>query len=190
MTGVMLWLLRSHFADPQNIVNPAIKDFVYRPNETTGITIEPSLAWDPTQVEARPAVYVRRNAWKPNDGMMSIANKYQSRGPSTNTIDNGDRYEIMLTGSHTLFCVGRRGAEVEELGAEVFLRMVEFAPIIRKDFNLHKFAVDEMGESAKLEESSEHFAVPIRVGYAFAHGWLLKVLGPYMKSISVKTQAV
>jgi hypothetical protein len=187
MTGVFLWLLRTHFSAPgNNIVSEALRDFIYKDRDpTTGITIDPATLWDPTKVEARPAIYVKRLAWKPNPGALSISDKYQSRGPSKARIDNGDRYEMLISGAHALFCVGRRPAEVEELAAEVFFRMIEFAQHIRHDFDLHKFTVDELGESAKLEESSEHFVVPVTVRYVKAHGWLIRQLGPYMKSISM-----
>ena len=188
ITGVLLWIVRGHFSLDKNIVSESLKDFIYLNGDpATGITIEPSSAWNPEQVESRPAVYVKRGEWKAAWGALSIDNKYQSRRPAVESIDNGDRYEILVTGAHTLFCVGRTGAEAEELGAEVFFRLIEFAPVIRKDFNFHRFKVDELGEAAKLEESSEHWVVPVGVSYAAAHGWLLKLLGPYMKSVSVTT---
>lgn len=191
VTGIFLWLIRGHFSSPDNIVSSALRDFVYKDRDpSTGITIEPSVLWNPSQVEARPAVYVRRAAWKAHSGSLSINNMYQSKKPTTNLGDNGDRYELLISGGHSILCVARRGAEAEELASEVFFRLVEFAPVIQRDFNFHKFTVDDLGEIAKLEESSEHWAVPVGVSYAFAHGWLLKLLGPYLKSVGIHTEAV
>lgn len=188
ITGVLLWVARSHFSDSKNIVSSAIRDFVYTPTQDTGITIESATRWDPRQVESRPAIYIKRDVWQNRHGYVSIDNRYQSRVPEAGSPDSGDRYEAIVQGRHTMVCVARTGAEAEDLGSEVFFRLLEFTPVIRKDFNFHKFTVDELGQSAKLEESSEHWAVPVSVSYTIAHGWLIRMLGPYMKSVSVNTQ--
>jgi hypothetical protein len=65
---------------------------------------------------------------------------------------------------------------------------MEFAPLIRQDFDLNKFQVMEMGGLAKLEESHEHWVVPISVAFAFNHDWELRQDLPAFKTAAVMAE--
>jgi len=196
MTGSILWILRRHFGNPAWIVDEDLKDYVWTDNTVTNkIAIEPITKWpgEPTQaLQRRPAVYVKRNTY--GRVKLGIGDKYQMGAKPTidksvlsgdNAIDSGTMYGVILAGSHTVFCIGGTGSEAEAVGTEVFFELLEFSPVIRKDLGLNKFYVMEIGGISKLEESHEHWVVPVTVTYAFNHDWALKQDLPLLKTISL-----
>jgi len=196
MTGAMLWILRRHFADENNIVDPNLKAYLWHKEATdTSIMIEAVTKWagQPTQiVQSRPAILVKRNTY--GRVKMGLGDKYMSGGKSPvdnldnlgdNALDTGTRFEVLIAGSHTVFCLGGTGAEAEAVGTEVFFELLEFTPLIRRDLGLNKFQVMELGGVSKLEESKEHWVVPVVVTYAFNHTWTLTEDAPKLKGVTL-----
>lgn len=196
MTGSVIWILRRHFSQPNYIVDPNLNKYLWNKDSTkSGITIESVVQWPgaPTQtVQQRPAIYVKRNTY--GRVKLGIGDAYQLGTNSSvdklddvgdNSIDTGTMYGVVIAGSHTVFCLGSTGAEAESVGTEVFFELLEFTPIIRKDLGLNKFQVMEMGGIAKLEESHEHWVVPVTVTYAFNHDWMLYQDAPLLKTVSL-----
>lgn len=184
LTGILLWVLRNHFSSALDIVDESLKSYVWTSaTETTKIAIEPITKWpgDPTQaLGRRPAIYVKRNSYR--RAKLGIGDKYQfgsnlsvdtETGLGHTTYQRGSMYGVALEGTYTVFCIGGTGAEAESVGTEAFFELVEFAPIIRRDFDLARFEIVEMGALAKLEEAKEHWVVPINVSTVFYHDWEL-----------------
>jgi hypothetical protein len=94
-------------------------------------------------------------------------------------------YDTFWLGSHTLFCLAGEGGEVEKLAAEVWGELIAFAGIMRGPANLLRMEVVEVGDVAVLEESSQHFAVPITVAYGFQQGWRVYPAARPLKSIDL-----
>ena len=196
MTGAILWILRRHFSTANWIKDEDLKAYIWN-NDTTRskIAIESVVKWNqqPTQtVQQRPAIYVKRNTY--GRVKLGIGDQYQlgrnvgvdkAGGIGNNVFDAGTQFGVAIAGSHTVFCVGGTGAEAETVGTEVFFEMLEFTPIIRRDLGLNKFQVMEMGGIAKIEESHEHWVVPVTVTYAFNHDWTLFKDAPVIKSVSL-----
>ena len=208
LTGIFVRLMQEHFSDPGNLeyngmnefadsaeTRPAaqLQDYIWTPNnETTKIQIQPVWAYNPQDIQRRPAIYVKRNAQRPqrlaiNDGMTIAAHR---TGPAPENIEvRGEYHSVMVLGSHTLFCVGQTGAEAEVLGQEVFDQVAMFAPLLRTDFKFHRVAVQEQGEVSIIEgEAEHHFLVPIVVAYAYALAWRIKAVAPWLKSIGVEVR--
>ena len=198
ITGALLWLIRRHFADANNIVDAALREYVWDADtEKSTITIESITKFSGASsqaVQLRPAVYVKRNVYRPQ--RISIGDRFHGRRPGLVPVDSGgrnyavdtaDKFGLFIGGSHTFFCVGGAEAEAEAVGTEVFFELVEFTPLIRRDLDFHRFFVTEMGPAQRLEESDEHWAVPIVVVYAFEHDWLLRPEEPLLKTISINT---
>jgi len=196
MTGVLLWVIRRHFSDPAQIVDASLKDYIWNSEtEASRIAIESVTKWpkSPTQaIQRRPGIYVKRNRY--GRIKLGIGDKHmlgtrssidKSNIVTDNAVDNGYRYEVIIAGSHTVFCIGGTGAEAETVGTEVFFELVEFAPLIRKDTNLNRFEVMELGGIGKLEESREHWVVPVVVTYAFNHVWQLTPEALKLKGITL-----
>jgi hypothetical protein len=112
----------------------------------------------------------KRNGWK--NLRMGIDNRMMGVVPS----DGHDYYTNFWTGSHTLFCLSSEGAAAEILAAEVFRELNHFAGKVRPRVGLHRLEVIEVGEAYLLEESTENFAVPVTVGYAWQDSWLVEEL--------------
>jgi hypothetical protein len=196
LTGSLIWILREHFRHPDKLRMPNLKDYLWDENDQLSkIKITSGTEWDPKVLMQRPAIVVRREAW--TTGKLGIGDsKYQGGSPiseermasgQTKIVDSSNKYEIMIAGSHTLFCVAGTGAEAETLGTEVFLQLIEFGPVMRQEFSLGEFMVKAMGPAGKLEESHEHWGVPVQVVYGKTHSWSLRKVGPTLKGLSINT---
>lgn len=196
LTGAILGLCRQHFSLAKNIVDPMLRELVWTKaaagekqgagtSLTSPILIEPVTKWNPNLIEKRAAILVRRDAR--GQKRITIGDRYQGgQYPTANSVDTGDRHEVLIYGSYTLFCIGRTGAEAEALSNEVQLRYIEFGPIIREDLNLMKFAVMDMSPVSVLEEATQRFVVAVPLAYAFVHGWRLQSSAPVMKTAEIQ----
>lgn len=196
LTGIFLRVLQNHFANPDYIEQLALRDNVLqlKPEDTlegipeTGILIEPIYKWNPVDFGKRPAVYIKRNSLQTqrigiNDGLTVGLSKDEDG--NFNTFE-GEYHVIGVLGSHTLFCIGRTGAETEVLAYEVFRELQQFAPIIRQDVFLKKLGVTQVTELSKLEEHDQHFVVGVVVGWAYFEKWRIVADAPWLKALHVE----
>lgn len=204
LTGILLNLLREHFANADNLEYNGQNEFttaegtkplnqlqskLWTPNNTTtGIQIQSVWDYNSQDIQRRPALYVKRNALQTqrlgiNDGF-TVNSK---RDPKTGKVlaVQGEYKSLMILGSHTVFCVGSTGAEAELYGMEVFSHLVGFAQLIREEMNFNRFMVMECGEVAILDEFEEHFVVPIVVAYAFGWSWRINKVAPWLKTLAI-----
>ncbi len=203
LTGIFVRILREHFSLADNLeyegsnefeseTSPLpkrqLQQYIWNEDNTvTHIQIQPVWAYNSQDIQRRPGIYVKRNSLQPqklaiNDGYTMNAGRDEN-GKVINI--KGEYKSILMVGSHTVFCVGDSGAEVELIGAEVFEHLQGFAQVIRQDAKLHKFAVMELGEVALLDEFVEHFVVPIVVGYAFTWTWRVDKIAPRLKTVTI-----
>jgi hypothetical protein len=173
MTGALMQILGDHFARRENIEHPSLRDYLWRANIKDGILIADVTAWDPTNVEHRPAVIVKENAWQAHK--LAIDNRLVP------TPDGYEHFTTLMIGSHTLFCLAGEGAEAKILGSEVVLELLEFSSTIRRDLDLVSFSVAELGPVFKLKEATENFAVPVTVAYASNLTWAIEPDAPKLK---------
>jgi hypothetical protein len=195
MTGIVLWVLRNHFADTNHIVAPRLKNLQWVKDVTqTKIVIDPALEWKAQNLQQRPGVFVKRNQWAIE--RLGIGDRYHFRVPGLRVgecnstcedkfVDSGDKFEVLVIGSSTVFCISRSAAEAEEIGWEATGQILGFSSRIVHDMDLNRFRVMEVGGAAKLEEASEYWAVPINVAYAFFRAWTVSEIGPMLKSFSI-----
>jgi hypothetical protein len=169
-----------------------LEGYVWRPdNRETRIQIQDVWKLNLQDVDRRPGLYVKRNALRPrklaiNHGMGNGART--DRQGNLIRID-GKPHTVTILGSHTIFCVGRAGAEAEVLGQEVFELLLQFGPLLRQELKFQSFEMVECGEVSTLEESNTHYAVPVVVGYAFARSWIIEKVAPWLKVIAVEACA-
>lgn len=192
LSGAFVAMLRRHFsASPRfnatlKPVDAAIPNqdgfrFVGEGNQT-GMHIGVAGTWAPTAAGQRPAVLVKRNAFRSQ--RLGINNEFQGTGP----LDGNRRYGLLQLGSHTCFAIATTEASADLLGTEVFNFFTEFGPIIRKDMRLTRFEAVSNGEPGLLEESKQHWAVPVVLASAFWQGWTYEEYGPPLKTIEIRTQ--
>lgn len=169
MTGALIQWLRQHFASATNLEDPGLAlentEFVWSSGPDTRLAIESVTKWNPQLVESRPALIIKRNkmTWR----RIAIDNRKHGY------VDKKGRksYAGLWIGSHTVFCISREGAECEKLGTEVYRELSQFAPAMRPVLCLMKLELEEYGEIGLLEEATEHFAVPVTIGYVFQDVW-------------------
>jgi hypothetical protein len=173
MTGFLIQHIGDHFSRRQNVEHPELRDVLWRADTRNGILIASITDWNPTAVESRPAVIVKRNAWQPE--RLAIDDRL------TPSSDGYERYCMLMRGSHTIFCLAGEGGEVEILGAEVYRELLGFCSIIRRTLNLARFGVGELGPVNELQEATENYAVPITVAYASVLSWTIEQDVPKLK---------
>jgi len=180
MTGVFRDILQRHFAAEAQIEEPDLRNLIWHSGEQTNILIEVAYRWDPALTQKRPAVIIKRNAYK--NIRLGIGDSLQF--PYVDA--TGDRhFSTGWLGSHTLFCLGNSGAKAELLSSEVQRELTCFAEIIRKTLSLLRFQVLEIGAVSVLEEAQENFVVPVTVSYAYCQHWRIRPQVPRLNNISM-----
>ena len=200
LTGVILNLLRDHFSRESNLEfngqgdasGDKLAGYVWNKDaKQTHIQIQPVWMWNVQDVQRLPAIYVRRDALR--SGRVILGDK-AAAGAARNADGGikevkGDYCLREISGSHAIFCVGKTGAEVELLGQETFNHLTGFAPVLRREFKLHRFELTDWGAIGNLEESSEHFVVPLSCRWVYEDSWRIDKLGPQLKSVYVGAKA-
>lgn len=191
MTGLLRQLLIGHFKDPENIEEPRLRRQLqelnsWKPSDAeidepniSRILIESITRWNPSKTDNRPAVLIKRNGWKwLRQGIGDTVGDNVYTGSTT--------YAGFWEGSHTLYCLSQNGAETEFLATEVVKFLVNFAPLIREQMDLHKFFVSEVGGIGEIQEVIQGYAVPVNVAYVAEEAWLLQPYAPRLKRIVFK----
>lgn len=179
LTGMFREILVRHFLTASNIEVPDLKHLLWQGGEQTGIKIESIHRWRPELTEHRPAVIIKRNAYR--NRRLGIADKHQ--GSPADRFGH-EHFTTFWVGSHTLFCIGASGAQAELLATEVLREVHHFHEVIRRAAMLHRLAVVEYGPIAELEEAVENFVVPVTVGYAYQDCWVVREEAPTLRSVS------
>jgi hypothetical protein len=179
MTGIFREILVRHFQEADNIENPELKHLLWQKGEQTNILVESVHRWRPELTEHRPAVILKRNAFK--NQRFGIADRHLG---SSADIYGNEHFTTFWIGSHTLFCIGASGAQAELLATEVLREVHHFHEVIRRTAKLHRLAVLEVGPIAELEEAVENFVVPVSIGYAYEDSWVVREEAPTLRSVS------
>jgi hypothetical protein len=159
--------MRRHFAASEQVEEPDLRQFIWNPSEKTGILIEMVYRWRGDVVELRPAILVARNAYQSQRvSLQDLAGEDEREGTRN--------FTLLWIGSHTLFCIQYTGSSVELLANEVRRELTQFSQVIRESLGLTKFQVIEGGGVNEVEESKEHFVVPVTVGWAYQENWRLR----------------
>ena len=179
LTGCFLQLLRSHWATESNIENEKLRRYLWTADpKATQLWIEPVHKWNFRVTQRRPAILLRRNAAQAK----KIAINDMAHGGISLT-EEGDRHVKLLQGSHAVLIIGREGAEVEALAAEVYKFFLQWAPVLRKELKLTWLEVGQIGAIGQIAESKEHFGVPLVINWAYAEAWKIKTEAPLLKVI-------
>jgi len=188
VTGLLRQLLITHFADPKNIEEPQLRqkftdDNAWKPDnngeQNSGILIESITRWTPNSSNKRPAVLIKRNAWKWQK--IGIGDK-----AGVNVFEGTNNYAGLWEGSHTLYCLAAWGLETELLAMEVVKFLLHFSPWIREQMNFKKFYVAEVGGVGEVQEVVQGYAVPVTVAYVAEESWGLQPAAPRLKRIVLK----
>lgn len=189
LTGILLRLLTRHFSTPKGIQEPQLKSYIWNPDPAASkILIVPVWQWNTRAVQKRPALVLKRNSLEPRtlglgDGQAVIPALSDVNVPA----DAPAGCQVAMSGSHTIFALSEQPVEAELLSTEVFMRLMQYQQAIQDEFGFNRFRVAEVGPVARLEESSETFAVPVSVGYAYVESWQIVTAAPYLKRVVLET---
>lgn len=166
------WLrqwLGQHFSAAANINAPDLQDKIWRPDETTKILIESVGRWRPQLTEKRPGILLR------NQGVQALQLGLGNRIMGSGGTDAArEVFQVLVRGTHTLFCIGGEYGECELLGYEVFRTLLRFGiKFVERYGALSRITPPQMGPVGKLEEASEHFAAPVSFSYVYWETWEL-----------------
>lgn len=181
MTGVLVGMVRQHFASRDNIEDPVLRDLVWDASEGSAIVIESITRWKPSASGQRSAVVIKRGAVTVES--LGIDDEFQGQFLP----DGRQLYGTSLRGSHTLFCLATEAGAAERLSTEVYRDLIECGSALRRDLNLLKFKVAHVDELHKVEEAMGSYAVPVTVAYAFEETWTLDAHAPRLKRITINT---
>lgn len=183
MTGFFRDWFQKHFGDSQNIEAPELRGLLWQAVREAGqcqnILIDSVTRWNPADTEKRPAILIGRNDWE------VVRAGIDDRRQGDVALSGSKLYTCFVKGSHTLFCLGTNGTAAEILSAEVYREMMQFGPAIRQRLDLMRFQVVGVGALFQVEESAEHFAVPVTVAYAAREDWELRPSAPAVKTIGL-----
>jgi len=177
MTGFFREWFINHFANADNIEAKELRGKLWKAVPSTDIVVESITQWRPDLTQKRPAIIIKRNDWQVN--RVSIRDEIHGKI----NWDGSKEYAVMISGSHTLFCLAGKGAEAEILAGEVYRDLMQFAPVIRDELALIKFVVVSVGSLFELEEAREIYGVPVTVSYVAGESWKLIPQAPVLKSI-------
>ena len=183
MTGILIRLLRYHFADSNNIGIESLRNLTWKKDcDESKIHIGVGYEFTPATVQARPAIYVKREA-------VSAKRVSALKGDSTVTAVNsitglfeGAQYQKQIEGVFSLVCAGTLGLEAELLGEEVYYRMLHFAPKIQDDIRVSKFSVRSLSEikTIKAPPSQLYYTV-VAIDWTLIHRWRIVPISPVLK---------
>lgn len=156
LTGLFIQFCRSHFFVADNILNDKIKGYLWIPDETTHIQIEPSYKWNPTNVQQRPAIFIKREEIAINSNY-SLGHGRHLSHVNLNGSHTGVDNTVFITGGHTLLCVGQTAAEAENIGWEVLLKYLLYKEVLKKEANLGTLIVAGMSPVNKVDENKENW---------------------------------
>lgn len=197
LTGILIRLLQYHFSDERNIITDSLRRYRWKqdcnesivgPDGTAlgGMHVGPSYELTLSQVQPRPALYVKRET-------LAVARISAIKGdqalPSIKTktgVYQGAEFQKQLSGRYSIICVGSSGAEADLLGEEVFLRMLYFAPIIREDIRIGLFTVEGLSEVKELTEISDGnkaFYTVVSLFWAHVTRWAAVPETPVLKRL-------
>jgi hypothetical protein len=198
LTGIWTRLLQEHFSNADNLefggqneTTTQLKNLVWVDGGKNDIIqIKPVWEYDTKDPSRRPGLYVKRN--KTTFERVGINDGF-STGMPRNAAGlvvepKGEFHNVTMVGSHTVFCVGRTGAETELLSQEVTNHIAQFSPSLRSALKLHRLMISEVGEVGLLDEFVEHFVVPVVIGYALPYSWRLIQVQPFLKKVGLSLE--
>lgn len=162
VSGLLISILEDFFYYDENIQEPNLKDRTWTSSLNTEILITSVGNWKPELAGKRPAILVKRGAWRtefPGLHQGLIQGSYP------------DSHTYLVLGTHYIIIIGKTYAETETLAEEVYRFLLNVSPIILEELPFHLFRVREIGEVRPLKEDRTHFMTIVSVDYAFIENW-------------------
>lgn len=181
--GAMVEILRAQWSSNSNIEDPSLHGRLWDEDDSkSNMLVESVSRYTPKLIGMRPAVLVGGTGER-------IANVTIGQGLTQSLLneDGSDIYEATMSGGLIVSCIARSGAETEAIADEVTRYCMEFAPVIREQLCLLRFAYVETGRISILAEAREHFVAPVTFFCAWQRAWRLRKEALPLMKLSLKT---
>jgi hypothetical protein len=175
--GWLIEEMRMHYSRPENINNPLLRDYVWKPepDPDNGILVESVGRWTPQISGQRPAIVIRFNEIKPLKVAINNQEGYSDQGQK--------RFVKIMTASQTVFCIHKEYDATLLLMTEVYSHLLQFSDPIRSIFDLLMFELVHAGGPGELKEASDRYASPVTLAYAWSESWEVIDWAPLLKTM-------
>ena len=173
LTGAILNMIRSQFADPNNIETTALKTLIWNKNEEeTKIHINIGSAKETSLSDGTPAIHITRGQCTSHTGGI-IQDLTITTSDNQFSVDPNKRC-VFLEGMHTITCENTTGTSSEYLAEEVWRRLIRFAKRIQDDFYLMYFLPKTIPEQQeKGDEANKKYLTTVAVHWQYMYKWQL-----------------
>lgn len=180
---IILQILKGHFSDPNKIVIPSLKQYVYTTDPVTSkIRIVLNTAFNLAQNGLLPAIVVKRGLQKQQ--RLVIGDLSDKDLAMTEGITG---YSRAWQGAHRIMVLGTADGQVEDLALEVNQLFTCLSPILRSDVPFLDFQVTDMSELGIIEDLGQTLGVAIEVIYTYEYGWRVVRNAPELRGVAFET---
>jgi hypothetical protein len=194
LTNFLVQFSRAHFSEPKDIVNEKYKEYIWTEDTTTSkILIEPSFKVNLQNTQQRPAILVKRDGIQVNPiglGQGKHQSHFEPSGDRKEGRHVGMDFTTLISGTHSILCIGQSGGEADELGSEVFFKYLEYGWVLKKEANLGKFIVSGLMPVKKLDENKENWVSIINLTWTYDYSWTLYQEAPILKKIGIDSVGI
>lgn len=185
VTGLLIRILKNHFADPTLIMDPKLQQYVWDENsQKSKIRIVQNAYFDAKSAGQLPALIVGRGALQSK--RISMDDRTQNMLSGTDAALSGfQRYTRFHEVQFTITAITEVLGEADDLATEVFDTLTYLSPMMTERLPFHDFQVVGMGPVGALTETGTQLAVPIQLTAVYEYAWTLQPLAPRLKTLSI-----
>ena len=187
LSGVVMRLLKNHFSDPDLILTPNLKQYVFNEADAlvSKIRIVKSVHFDPKTAGQSPALIVKRGGLQSTRHSMADRAGATRGRQATDDMRGISHHSRFITGGHRIFCVAESDGESEDLAQEVFDVLSFLSPAVIERLPFHDFQVTGLAEQGALTETATQVGVAVDLTYTYEYAWSLQALAPRLKTFSL-----
>lgn len=155
MTGVLVSFFRQLFYDSGNRFFAELDNLHWDPDpKKSNMMIEAYTHFKPEEVMRRPAILVQRGA-----------QVHSKLGYRHGIGDN--RAAGLWEGTHQIIVIGKSGAQVDLLVAELWRTLEAYRSVIIDNLKFHSLDVKQVSETKLSDEYAEHFVSSLQIAYLY-----------------------
>lgn len=144
----------------------------------SSVFVDLGFNWNAETVQKRPAVFVTRTDVKYASPVM------QGRMGTGNSRESVQRVGVISSMGLVVKCIATNIGFAESWAEYIKQGILPYQWLIQHDFGFMKFRLEEMGEPKMLQESKEHFNVPLFITARFTEGWRIRRDDLKLKTVS------
>lgn len=181
--GVIAQLLTQHFSDPNWIVYPELKQFVWDKDPAKSkIALLPVGRWNEVVDASPPAIVYSDLGQKPQ--RIAIGDQYEHSVLKPNEPSFARAY----AGAHALMCIGQNDYQASQLASEIERWLTEFSFWLVSSLPFHDFQIQDRKQPQIFSALGNKVGVALTLTYSYIWTWQTTPYGPPLKSASVHYQ--